>query len=73
MKVNKSKGTSEVTSVPLGREKKAITEGRGREGTEWKSVQGGEMGNLIKCLGGVQEGSPEGQQKEWKQATLGGR
>ena len=46
MKVNKSKGTSEVTSVPLGREKKAITSGEGgkdgRQGGEGKGE-----GNLV--------------------------
>jgi hypothetical protein len=30
-KVNKLKGPSEYASIPFGREKKAITEGRGRE------------------------------------------
>ena len=33
-KVNKPKGPSENTSIPLGREKKAIT-GRKREGGSW--------------------------------------
>jgi hypothetical protein len=33
-KVNKSKGPRENASIPLGREKKAIIAGRGRE--EWQ-------------------------------------
>jgi hypothetical protein len=30
-KVNKPKGTSEDASIPLGKEKKAVMKGRGRE------------------------------------------
>ena len=45
-KVNKLKGPSEDASVPLGREKKAIT-GDGGEGPGRESRWGGEAGNMI--------------------------
>jgi hypothetical protein len=35
-KVNKQKGLSEDVSIPLGRENKTITGGRGREGPWWR-------------------------------------
>lgn len=50
-KVNKLKGPSEDTLIPLGgcgwwcEEKKAITGGRGKEGPWWERGQGGEEGN----------------------------
>ena len=35
----------------LGREKKAVTEGRGRESPWWEREQGGENGNMIRYWG----------------------
>jgi hypothetical protein len=35
-KIYKQKGSSEDASVPLGREKKTITGGRGKEGPGWE-------------------------------------
>jgi hypothetical protein len=46
--VNKLKGTSEDASIPLGREKKAISGDRGREGPGWEKRQGGEKENMIR-------------------------
>jgi hypothetical protein len=56
---------------PGGEESNHKTEGR--EGPEWERGQGGEEGNLIWHWVGGKDGSPEGQQKEWKQVTSGGR
>jgi hypothetical protein len=50
-KVNKPKGPSENTSIPLGREKKAIMVGRGRERSGWKRGQGGEKGDIFRYWG----------------------
>ena len=36
LKINMSKGPSEDTSIPLGREKKTIMGGREREGSGWE-------------------------------------
>jgi hypothetical protein len=70
-KVNKQKGPSEDASLLLGRKKKA--EDRGREGPGWETEGEGGTGPSM-AMGGWgkrQERSPEGQQKEWKYATLG--
>ena len=72
-KVDKPKGPSEDASISLGREKKTITGVRGREKPGWKGGQSGEEGNMIRYGVGEQERSPEGQQKESKLATSGGR
>jgi hypothetical protein len=45
-KLNKLKGSSEDASVPLGREKKAITRGRRDLGWKGDRVRGGE-GNML--------------------------
>jgi hypothetical protein len=50
-KVNKPKGPSEDASIPLGREKKAITEGTGKEGSGWERGRGGEKENMIRYWG----------------------
>ena len=68
-KVNKPKGSSEDASIPLGREKKVIVGGRGKEGPGWERGQGEEEGNMIRHGGA--ERSLEGQQKEWKYVTWG--
>jgi hypothetical protein len=47
-KVNKPKSTSEDVSIPLEREKKAITGGRRERGTGWERGQGGEERDMIK-------------------------
>jgi hypothetical protein len=47
-KVNKPKGPSENASIPLRRKKKAITVGRGREGSGWERERGGEKKNMIR-------------------------
>ena len=47
-KVNKQKGPSEDASITLGREKKTIKGGRGREGAGWEKRGGGEKGNKIR-------------------------
>jgi hypothetical protein len=74
-KVNKLKCPSEDSSVPLGREKKAITNfgggGPGRESQqeeEWEKE-----GNLIWYWVREKDWSSAGQQKEWKQATSGNK
>jgi hypothetical protein len=36
LKVHKLKGQNMDMSIPLGREKKALTAGRGREGPGWE-------------------------------------
>jgi hypothetical protein len=76
-KINKLKCPSEDTSVPLGREKKAITSGEGGRGLRGKVDRGGEWwgggGKPDLVLGEGKGLKPEGQQKEWKQATSGGR
>jgi hypothetical protein len=41
MKVNKQKGLSEDASITLGRKKKVITRGRGREQAGWEWGGGG--------------------------------
>jgi len=46
-KVNKLKGPSEDTSVPLGREKKATTVGEGGRGLRGKGDGEGGEGNVI--------------------------
>jgi hypothetical protein len=51
-KANSAKGPSEDTSIPLGREKKAIT-GEGREGGNWVGkVTGEERGEHNQLLEG---------------------
>ena len=50
-KVKNQKGPSEDASIPLGREKKTIRGGRGRERPRWKRGNRGENGNN-KVLGG---------------------
>ena len=72
-KVNKLKGPSEDASVPLRREKKAITRGEGGRdlGGKWDGEGRGEHDQV--SVGGSRTEALEGQQKEWKQATLGGR
>jgi hypothetical protein len=62
-KVSKLKGPSGDASVTLGREKKAITRGRGSEEHEWERGGRGEKWNMIGIggWGGKQERSPEGQ------------
>jgi hypothetical protein len=45
-KVNKPKGQSEDASIPLGRQRKVIIGGKGREGPGWEV--GGEKGDMIK-------------------------
>jgi hypothetical protein len=57
-KINKLKGPSEAASVPLGREGPSRERGFG-EG----------VGNMIWHWVREKDWSPEGQQKEWKQAT----
>jgi hypothetical protein len=47
------KGPSKDVSVTLGREKKAITGGRGRERTGWDRIGGGEKGEHNQVLGVV--------------------
>jgi hypothetical protein len=65
-------------SVPLGREKKEITSGR-EEGTwegkctGWRGSRSRRKGNLVWYWIREKNWSPEGQQKEWKQATSGNR
>jgi hypothetical protein len=49
-KVNKKKGPSEVASIPLGREKKAIMGGRKKEGPRWEKGKWG-GGNMIRYGG----------------------
>lgn len=45
IKVNKLKGPSENTLIPLGRENKAIVSGEGgKEGSGWERERGGEKG-----------------------------
>ena len=48
LKVSKMEGPGEDASIPLGREKKTITGGRGREGPVWERGQGGEKWNMIR-------------------------
>ena len=60
-KANKPKGPSEDASFPRGRKKKAIA-GTGREKGEHDQVLVGNRGEALRD-----------QQKEWKQATSGGR
>jgi hypothetical protein len=74
-KVNKLRCPSEYTSVSLGREKKAITsreEGRDL-GAKVNGVgsRGEKEPDLVLSEG--KDGSSEGQQKEWKEATSGNR
>ena len=67
---------SEDTSVPLRREKKAITSWEERRDLGRKVGGGGEWkgeGNLIWYWVREKVWSPEGQQKEWNQATSGNR
>jgi hypothetical protein len=45
-KINKPKDPSEDASIPFGREKKAITGFRGREGNGWERVREGKRGNV---------------------------
>jgi hypothetical protein len=47
-KVNKPKSPSEVASISLGREKKAIRNWRGREGPVWEWGQQEEKRNMIR-------------------------
>jgi hypothetical protein len=54
-------------------EKKAIIGGGYREQLGWESGEGGEEKNIIRYWVREKDRSPEGQQKEWKQATSGGR
>jgi hypothetical protein len=66
-KVNKPKGPNDDASIPLGREKKAITGGRGRKGSGWETGVGGKTRNMISYGGGgagKQGRNPEGQQNE---------
>jgi len=51
-KANKLKGPSEDTSVPLGREKKATTMGKGGRDRGRKGDAGGGRGKHNKVLGG---------------------
>ena len=57
LKVNELKGPSEDASIPLRREKKAISGGIEREGSGWEKGGGGEKGNMIRYWvgGGRQE------------------
>ena len=50
-KTNKLKGPSEDASVPLGREKKAITSGKGGRDLDEKEMEGAERGTCS-ILGG---------------------
>jgi hypothetical protein len=46
--VNKLKGSSEDASIPLGREKKAVTVvGRGKEGPGWKGEGKGKHDQVL--------------------------
>ena len=69
--VNKLKGPSEDTSVPLGREKKATNhKGGGKEGPVREKRGGrGEHDVLL----GRRKREPKSQQKELKQETSGDR
>jgi hypothetical protein len=76
-KLNKLKYASDDASVPLGRENKVITSGEWRRNLgekvdagvrEWMVEE-----NLIWYWVREKDWSPEGQQKEWKQATSGNR
>ena len=46
-KVNKPKDPSEYASIPLEREKKAVTGSRVRVELRWESGQGGKWGNMV--------------------------
>jgi hypothetical protein len=45
------KDPSENASIPLGREKKIIMGGRGREGSGWEKGREGEKDNMIRHWG----------------------
>ena len=64
-KVNKLKFPSEGVSVPLGREKKAITSGEGMRDLGRKVMWW--EGKLIRYCVRKKKESAEGMQKEWKQ------
>jgi hypothetical protein len=51
-RVNKQKGSSMDTSIPLQGEKKAIMGGRGREAPGWKRGGRRQKGNMIRYWGG---------------------
>ena len=61
--VNKLKGSSKDTSIPLGREKKAIIEGR----EEWRDLGGKKRHegkrNITRFRSGEQDSSTKDQQK----------
>jgi hypothetical protein len=66
---------SEDSLGPLGRKKKTITSGEGGKdlGGKMDAGLGWGEGNLIWYWVREKDRSPEGQQKEWKQAISGGR
>jgi len=54
--VKKTKGPSEDTSIPLGREKKTTTGNRGKEGPEWERGREGKRGTRSSIRGGKETG-----------------
>lgn len=54
-----------------GRRKQSWESEGGREGSGWDRGRGGEKRNLVRFWRREQETHPEGQQNEWKYATLG--